>query len=93
MIDHGSSYQVTGGEVTEHYAGSVTVNTATFEQRAQADVSFALTWPEASVRVESSLDVVADAAEYHVTIAVLAEESGEQVSHRTWTRTYPRALA
>ncbi len=93
VVDHGSTYPVELGEVTEHYAGTVSVDPVTFEQRAQADVSFALTWPEAAVRVRSTLEVVADPADYRVEITLLAEQDGAIVRERTWARTFLRNLA
>jgi len=93
VVDHGSTYPVELGTVVEHYAGSVSIDPVTYEQRAQADVSFALTWPEVAVRVQSTLDVTADAQEYRVEITLTAEQDGELVRERSWSRAFPRDLA
>ena len=43
------------GSASESYAGSVSVDRRTFEQRADAETTFRLSWPGVAVRLTSSL--------------------------------------
>jgi uncharacterized protein len=95
FVDHGSTYETPGdGEATEGYRGRVTVDTRTFVQRAEADVRFRLTWPEATVETRSRLDLRIGPADYDVTITLeaveLADGDEQAVGRRRWHRTLPR---
>ena len=46
-----------------------------------------------NVAVTSDLEVIADADDFVVRIALEAEDDGEVVMRRAWERTYPRDLA
>jgi uncharacterized protein len=93
VVEHGSTYPIGfGGSATEHYWGRVSVDTASFEQRAEADVRFALDWPEVSVSTRSALDVGVDADAYEVDISLDVQEDGEQIATRHWHRRIPRHL-
>jgi len=92
-VAHGSTGDVPyGGISTERYDGSVTVDRRTFAQQVRADVSFDLTWPEATVSVRSALDVRADADVFEVRVTLDVEEEGHPVAHREWQRRVTRDL-
>ena len=82
------------GSASESYAGSVSVDRRTFEQRADAETTFRLSWPGVAVRLTSSLSVVVTADSYDVRVEATAyDDDGfgeEQVAHRTWHETLPR---
>jgi predicted acyl esterase len=90
-VEHGSSYEVPRGTVDERYRGSVEVDRTTWEQRASADVGFAVSWPEATVTAHSTLDLVVLADRYEVSIELEAAEDDKVVARRSWRRTYARA--
>ena len=66
------------------------VDRRTFDQRASAACSYRLTWPEADVRVESTLQVDLTADGYDVPITADAYDDRQHVSHRSWTEHVPR---
>jgi predicted acyl esterase len=82
------------GTAGESYSGSVSVDRRSFAQRADAETSFRLTWPEVTVRVTSTLTVLVGAEGHEVRIDLTAyEDDGfgpEQVAHRTWQESVPR---
>jgi hypothetical protein len=83
-----------GGRVTDRYEGAVTVHlTSPALATAGGTVRFDIEWPEASVAVESRLQVRSDADEYHVDIELDAFESGALVAERRWSQRFPRHLA
>lgn len=96
VVDHGATYAVPHhGEATERYQGRVTVDTRTFEQRAEGEVGFRLGWPEATVETRSRLSVRIGATSYEVSVELEAAElSGtddeEVIGRRRWHRTLPR---
>ncbi len=93
VIDHGSEYEAPYGTVVEHYAGRVSVDTATFEQRAESDVSFTCGTPNpSSVELTSraTSDVRATPQSYAVTIELTCHEGSEEVARRRWERGFPR---
>jgi hypothetical protein len=92
-VDHGSDYTTPFGSAREHYSGTVEVDRATFDQRATARVWFGLTFGTDSIAVSSGLEVLANADDFVVRIALEAEDDGEVVMRRTWERTYLRDLA
>jgi predicted acyl esterase len=102
-VDHGSRYAIGQGgsgqegagqgQVAEHYAGRVEVDTDTFAQRATSSADFTLTWPEATVRARADLRWSADAEEFRVDLSVETWRDGEAFAHRRWERTIPRDLA
>jgi len=88
-VASGSEYAVPhSGAATEAYSGTVTVDRRTFAQRAAADCTFRLLWPEAQVRVHAGMTVDVTAEAYDVRIEVDAHEgpSGAEteVARRTW---------
>jgi hypothetical protein len=82
------------GTAHESYSGSVTVDRRTFAQRAEAQTTFRLTWPDVAVRVTSSMTVDVGPSSYDVRIEATAyEDDGfgeEQVAQRTWQESLPR---
>lgn len=92
---YGGTYDTRhGGRMTDHYDGEVTVSiddpaTAT----AAGTVRFEIDWPEASVAVESRLQVRSSADEYSVDIELDAFEGGTRVGERRWSQRFPRNLA
>ena len=93
VIDHGSEYDAPYGTVVEHYGGRVSVDTRTFEQRAESDVSFTVRYPDAGVpgiTVRATMDLRATAETYDVAIELECHEGDDEVARRTWTRAFPR---
>jgi predicted acyl esterase len=91
VIDHGSTYDARyESTVTEHYSGRVSVNRATFEQHAHAGTTFVLRWPEATVSTEATMDLVADADSFDVSISLVAREGAQTVGARDWRRRFKR---
>ncbi len=83
-----------GGRVTDSYEGEVAVPiTDPSLAWAGGTVRFELDWPEASVAVESRLQVRSTFDEYHVDIELDAYESGVRTAGRHWSRRFPRHLA
>lgn len=76
------------GTATEEYAGTVGVDRRTFDQWAEAEAAFALAWPEASLRVSSTMRVDVRAEHLDVEITLTAEEGPPEdrsvVRTRTW---------
>ena len=86
-----TEYEIPGeGWAEEHYAGSVSVDLGTHDQRAEAVCTFALTWPGVDVRVTSTMAVEVTAGGYEVGITTEAWDEGVPVSRRDWHRTLPR---
>ena len=93
VIDHGSEYDAPYGTVVEHYGGRVSVDTRTFEQRAESDVSFTVRYPDAGVAgitVRATMDMTAGPDSYDVAIELECREGDDEVARRTWARTFPR---
>ena len=94
VVEHGSTYDTPYGSATEHYWGRVSVDTATFEQRAQAEVTFTLQFDEPGVEVvcRSRLDVHIDGTDYAVHTDLECLEDGKPLAERRWRRIFPREL-
>ena len=90
--EHGSDYEVDGGQVRERYSGRVEVAAGTFAQRAEAAADFSVTWPEATVRTRADLVVEAGPTSYDVDLTVVTWQDGEPFGSRRWTRSIPRDL-
>ena len=89
--ESGSTYEVNhGGQATEHYRGVVSVDRATFAQRAEAECTFRLTWGDVAVRVTSTMTVDVTEAGYDVAIEATAYDGDSEISHRTWRESLPR---
>ena len=93
LVDHGSGYETVHGTAAEHYRGRVSVDSRTFEQRAESDVSFTLTWPEATVSTRSTLEVRAGAEHFDVAVVLQVREGDDLVAERRWHRRIARDLA
>jgi uncharacterized protein len=90
-VSSGATYAVPhGGRATERYEGSVTVDRRSFDQWAQAETQFAITWPEVEVLVRSTLRIDVTADGYDVVIDALAYEGGTLVTSRSWVEHVPR---
>ena len=92
-VDHGSTYEGPYGSVVEHYAGSVSVNTQTFEQGAESEVSFTVTYPDASaseITTCATLDVRGTAKSFDVSIELICTEAETEIARRLWQRSFGR---
>ncbi|MGH3498455.1 MAG: CocE/NonD family hydrolase [Nocardioidaceae bacterium] len=90
-VDHGSTYDIPfAGVATEHYWGRVGVNTRDFTQHAEAEVTFTLSWPEATVVTRSRMDISIDHAGYEVMIDLQARDGDDVVAERRWHQLVPR---
>ncbi len=91
VVRHGSTYAIPHeGTASEEYAGEVVVDRRTFAQHAAAECSYRLRWPEAEVRVTSTMRVDVDDGGYDVTITAGAFDGEERVAHREWSERMPR---
>jgi uncharacterized protein len=89
---HGSDYEVDGGSVSERYTGAVSVDTVTWEQRAEAAADFTVRWPEAAVRARADVTLVAGPTTYDLDISLQTWRDGEPFAARHWHRRIPRDL-
>ena len=89
---HGSHYEVDGGSVSERYTGAVSVDTVTWEQRADAAADFTVRWPEAAVRARADVTLVAGPTTYDLDISLQSWRDGEPFAARQWHRQVPRDL-
>jgi hypothetical protein len=64
----------------------VAADRRTFTQRASADCTYRLTWPEADVRVTATMTVEVIEDGTAVTIETEAFEGDTLVTRRTWGR-------
>jgi uncharacterized protein len=93
VVDHGSTYEIPhDGKAAEHYVGKVSVDLATFAERADADVTYSLAWPGVSVTARSQLEVVADADNFDIMVTLDVHEGDDQIANRVWQRRFPRDL-
>jgi uncharacterized protein len=90
-VDHGSTYRTRGGSCTDRYTGTCVIDRRTWRQRAASSASFALAWPEASVRTESEVVFTADETAMSIGITLRAFDGDELIVKRDWSRTYARA--
>ncbi|MDX6297187.1 MAG: uncharacterized protein QOI51_1044, partial [Nocardioidaceae bacterium] len=96
VVDHGSAYEIPyDGTATEHYAGRVTLDRATFEQHTEATATFTLRWPDVEVSTTATMDVRIRAARLEVTVDLAAREGTqggwETLGSRHWSVQIPRA--
>ena len=75
---HGSNYEAPfGARVEERYEGTTGVSKDDPALAwARGRTVYRITWPEADVRTEATLDLRSDAEAYHVVITLIAEELG-----------------
>ena len=93
-VDYGSEFQGRHDNgIVERNTGFVGVNTKTFHQEAQTESVYQVDWPEASVRIVSTLRLTADEHDFAVDITLAAEENGTSVFTREWSEVLPRDLA
>jgi hypothetical protein len=92
VVDHGSEYDVDGGSAIERYTGRTTVDTQSFEQRAEASADFTLRWPEATVRARAELSWQAGPTSYDIALSAETWQHGEPTASRQWQRTIERDL-
>jgi hypothetical protein len=91
VVDHGTTYDARyGATVSEHYAGRVSVHRASFVQRARAETTFTIRWPDVTVSSEATMQLVADAESFDVTISLIAREGEHTVGSRDWHRRFDR---
>ena len=90
-VRHGTDYDIPyEGHAWEAYAGDVSVDRRTFDQRASAECTYRLTWPGVDVAVTSTMRVDVTGSGYGVAIDVEAYDGGELVVRREWSEHVPR---
>jgi uncharacterized protein len=93
-VDHGSTYGIAGpGSCTDRYTGAVSVQRRGWAQTAESSASFAIAWPEATVRARSTVWFAADDTRFELAVSVEAVEGDRVVATRSWKRSLPRRLA
>lgn len=90
VVEHGGSWDAPGGRVSERYRGRVSVDTATFAQRAEAEASYRLPGPDGAISARSTLDLRIGADAYELDIVLEVREGDRLVGERHWTRRLPR---
>jgi len=91
VVGSGSTYDTPHGSATERYDGWVSVDLATFEQRAHSDVAFTLRFPEVTATAHATLDVVTVSDGYDVRIHLIVQEGETVVAERRWQQVTARA--
>ena len=92
----GEFYDIPYGRAMERYEGTVTIDTRTFEQSADAYAAFVLDFTDdangapVTVGVESRMRMTANASEYTIHIDLIAREGNDVVGTREWSRSFPR---
>ena len=89
---HGSDYEVDGGSVSERYTGAVSVDTVTWEQRAEASADFTVRWNKATVRSRVDVTLLAGVTTYDLEISLQTWRDGEPFAAKQWHREIPRDL-
>ena len=89
---HGSDYEVDGATVRERYTGSVSVDTRSWEQRAEGGADFTVRWPEATVRARGDVTLLAGPTTYDLDIELQTWRDGQPFAARRWSRRIPRDL-
>jgi hypothetical protein len=77
------------GRAREDYRGEVSVDRRTFDQRAHAEATYELGWPDADVEVRSVMDVALTRDGLTVDIETRALVDGVEVSSRSWREAHP----
>jgi predicted acyl esterase len=102
VVGYGSTFAVPVagagvGEATDHYRGRVSVDTRTFDQRAEAEARYDIRRPDLVASTSSTLDVRIGPDAYDVVITLEAREAvpgddgpGALVGERRWERRLPR---
>ena len=101
VTSSGSSYVGPyDAHISESYEGSVGVSTAEpGVATAHGRTDYRISWPEADVRTEATIEVRSDPESYHVVVEATAEEIGEDGGaglfrhEQRWERTFRRRLA
>ena len=92
-VDHGARYGAPyDARCAEHYVGMVEVRDDDWGQRATASTTFEVSWPQLRAVAVSTLDLVADAHAYDVTLTLAVTEDGEPLHERHWHERIPRDL-
>ncbi|MFM8895735.1 MAG: CocE/NonD family hydrolase C-terminal non-catalytic domain-containing protein, partial [Actinomycetales bacterium] len=68
VVGSKANYLTPFGSASERYDGWVSVNTATFEQRAHSDVEFTLNFPQVTATARGVMDLRTHDDEYQVSI-------------------------
>ena len=95
----GEFYDIPYGRSLERYEGTVSVDTRTFEQHADALTRVVLEFDDdaagsaVAVEVSSRLRMTATPTDWVVHIDLEAKEGDRVVATREWDRTYPRDRA
>jgi hypothetical protein len=95
----GSEYSTPYGHMRESYSGRVTIDTATHQQTATAEVQLWLTFDDdgsgrpTTVHSQAQLNMFSTATTYEVTITSTCSEGETSLGTRTWNRSFPRDLA
>jgi predicted acyl esterase len=89
---YGGTYEGLHGAVTtDDYRGSVGVSTLDPARAwARGAARYEITWPEATVRTESTVEVTSDAERFEVTITLGVWDGDHQIADKSWHRTFAR---
>jgi hypothetical protein len=102
VVGYGSTFAVPtagpgAGEATDRYRGRVSVDTRSFDQRAEAEAHYEIRRPDLVATTRSTLDVRIGPDAYDVVITLEAREGdpgtgaqGTLVGERRWERRLPR---
>jgi hypothetical protein len=89
---YGGTYEgLHGATVTDDYRGTLGVSTVDPAKAwARGVTKFAIAWPEASARTESTLDVRSDEHAFDVTLRLRVWDGDGEIADREWRTTLPR---
>ncbi len=93
VVDHGSTYPARGGQCTDRYTGTVTIDRRTWRQTATSSASFQLSWGDITVRSRAHVAFTADERHTTTEVTLYAYEGDRPIAERTWRETHPRRLA
>jgi len=95
----GSEYETPYGRMCEAYSGRVSIDTASHQQTATADVQLSLTFNDdgsgrpTTVHSQAQLSMYSTPTTYEVTITSTCSEGDTSLGTRTWKRSFSRDLA
>lgn len=84
-VAHGSTWEITGGSVTDEYTGSVSVDRSTWRQTARSTARYTLSWGETSVSTECAVELTADEDHFTTEVTLTAYEGDAVVVKRCWS--------
>ncbi|MEV4417562.1 CocE/NonD family hydrolase [Catellatospora sp. NPDC049609] len=83
-VEHGSTWEVTGGTCADRYTGSVSVDRRTWRQTARSTARYTLTWDQTRVSTECAVELTADEDHFTTEVTLTAYDGDAVVVKRCW---------